>query len=119
MLVAAAACAGGGEPTPAAPASPAAPSADGVALYAQHCASCHGGDLRGTEQGPSHLSVVYEPNHHGDDAFRRAIAAGAPQHHWTFGDMPPVAGLDEDEIESIIDHIRAIQEREGFEPYPP
>lgn len=94
-------------------------SADGAALYEESCASCHGSDLRGTERGPSHLSEVYEPGHHSDESFRSAIRNGSPAHHWTFGDMPPVAGLDDDQVEAIITFIRERQEAEGFEPYPP
>lgn len=41
-------------------------------LYQQHCAACRGSDLRGTAAGPSHLSIVYEPNHDGDAAFALA-----------------------------------------------
>ncbi|HET6773762.1 MAG TPA: cytochrome c [Acidimicrobiales bacterium] len=92
---------------------------DGVALYQQSCASCHGEDLRGTDRGPSHLSQVYEPGHHPDESFRVAITQGSPAHHWQFGDMPPVPGLDDDEIDAIIAYIRSQQEAEGFEPYPP
>jgi len=89
----------------------------GGELYAANCASCHGSDLRGTDRGPSQLSIVYEPNHHGDDSFRSAIAQGVRAHHWNFGDMPAVGGLDDDEVDSIIAFIRSEQEREGFEPY--
>jgi mono/diheme cytochrome c family protein len=102
-----AAC-GGSDPTTASP-------DDGAALYAANCASCHGADLGGTDEGPSHLSVVYEPGHHPDDAFRAAIRNGAPEHHWDFGPMPPIAGLDDDEVEAITDYVRAEQERQGFE----
>lgn len=84
-------------------------------VYAQSCASCHGTDLRGTDRGPSHLSIVYEPNHHSDDSFRSAIANGARQHHWDFGDMPPVDGLSDADVEAVIDYIRDEQERQGFE----
>ncbi|MDH5522164.1 MAG: cytochrome c [Acidimicrobiia bacterium] len=87
----------------------------GAEVYANSCASCHGADLRGTDKGPSQLSIVYEPNHHPDDAYRSAIANGAPQHHWTFGDMPPLTGLTGDEVEAVIVFIRAEQERQGFE----
>ena len=96
-------------------ASPTADVSRGAELYTQTCASCHGADLRGTERGPSHLSIVYEPNHHGDDAFRSAIANGAPQHHWDFGPMPPVDGLSPDDVDAIVAFVRAAQEREGFE----
>ncbi len=87
----------------------------GSELYATSCASCHGADLRGTDKGPSHLSIVYEPNHHGDDSFRSAIANGAAQHHWPFGDMEPVDGLSDDDVEAVIGYIRSEQERQGFE----
>ncbi|HET6954021.1 MAG TPA: cytochrome c, partial [Acidimicrobiales bacterium] len=88
-------------------------------LYEESCAVCHGSDLRGTERGPSHLSEVYEPGHHNDESFRAAIAQGSPAHHWDFGDMPPVPGLDAAEVEAIIDYVRAQQEEQGLEPYPP
>ena len=87
----------------------------GAEVYAESCASCHGADLRGTDKGPSHLSIVYEPNHHTDDSFRSAIANGAPQHHWTFGDMEPVEGLADDDVAAVIAYVRAEQERQGFE----
>ena len=87
----------------------------GAEVYASSCAACHGADLRGTGQGPSHLSIVYEPGHHPDEAFRAAILRGSPQHHWDFGDMAPVTGLDEAEIDAVIAYIRDVQQREGFE----
>lgn len=92
---------------------------DGAALYAGSCSSCHGADLRGSERGPSLLSVVYEPSHHPDESFVRAVREGVTPHHWDFGPMPMIAGLGDDEIEAIIDFVRATQVREGFEPYPP
>lgn len=97
----------------------APPGRDGSALYAEHCASCHGTDLRGTDLGPSHRSVVYEPGHHPDDAFRSAVANGVRAHHWSFGDMPPVPGLSPAEVDAIIEHVRETQRAEGYEPYPP
>jgi mono/diheme cytochrome c family protein len=90
-------------------------SGQGAEVYASSCASCHGADLRGTEKGPSQLSIVYEPNHHGDDSYRSAIANGAPQHHWSFGDMAPVEGLSDDDVEAVIAYIRSEQQRQGFE----
>ena len=87
----------------------------GAEVYAASCASCHGVDLKGTEKGPSHLSTVYEPNHHGDDSFRSAIANGSQQHHWDFGDMPAVESLSDDDVEAVIAFVRSEQERQGFE----
>ncbi len=94
----------------------ATPGGDlGAEVYANSCASCHGADLRGTDKGPSQLSIVYEPNHHPDDSYRSAIANGARQHHWSFGDMPPVEGLNDEEVEAVIGFIRSEQQRQGFE----
>ena len=114
-----AACSGGGgneSDNTGIPAQDAELVAQGEPLYQASCASCHGTDLRGTDQGPSHLSIVYEPNHHTDDSFRNAIANGAPQHHWNFGDMPAVGGLSDSDVEAVIAFVRAEQERQGFEP---
>ncbi len=91
----------------------------GSTLYKGNCASCHGDDLRGTDQGPSHLSEVYEPGHHGDEAFQRAVLLGSQQHHWGFGSMPSIEGLDREQVAAIVAFVRDRQETEGFEPYPP
>lgn len=117
LIVAAAACASAPAPDLAKPASTG--SSNGQAIYAARCASCHGADLRGTDRGPSHLSKVYEPGHHGDASFKAAIEKGSRQHHWDFGDMPPVAGLSPDEIAAVIAYVRSVQGAQGFEPYPP
>lgn len=109
-----------GDDDPIEPAAPADPQLTfGAEVYASACASCHGADLRGTERGPSHLSIVYEPGHHPDEAFRAAIALGVPAHHWSFGPMPPVPGLTDAEVEAVIAYVRDQQRQHGFEPYPP
>ena len=93
--------------------------AAGADLYAASCAECHGSDLRGTDRGPSHLSALYKPNHHADAAFLFAIQRGSRSHHWSFGNMPPIEGLDLADIEAIVAFVREQQRVEGFEPYPP
>jgi mono/diheme cytochrome c family protein len=91
----------------------------GQPLYQQHCAQCHGSDLRGTDIGPSHLSIVYEPNHHGDGAFLAAVSRGSASHHWDFGSMPPIPGLSQEDVAAITAFVREQQRIHGFEPYPP
>ncbi len=113
LTVGVTACGSSDEPTSVAVDDPEL--ALGAEVYQQSCASCHGTDLRGTDKGPSHLSIVYEPNHHPDDAFRSAIVNGAPQHHWPFGDMSPGQGLSVDEGEAVIAFVRSEQQRLGFE----
>ena len=88
---------------------------DGATIYEARCASCHGGDLRGTDEGPTQLSIVYEPNHHSDDSYRSAIRTGAAEHQFNFGDMEPVADITDEQIESVIAYVRAQQELLGFE----
>lgn len=92
--------------------------ATGADLYAANCAQCHGTDLRGTDQGPSFLSDVYEPGHHGDGAFLVAVLGGVRPHHWDFGPMPPVEGLTEEDVEAIVAFVRERQRNEGFENLP-
>ncbi len=88
-------------------------------LFQANCAECHGADLRGTEDGPSLLSIVYEPGHHADGAFLLAVLRGVPSHHWRFGDMPRVDGVTPDDVTAIVAFVREQQRVEGFEPYPP
>ncbi len=87
----------------------------GEELYQQRCSNCHGSDLRGTPAGPSQLSIIYEPGHHPDEAYRSAVENGAKAHHWEFGDMPPINGLSSAEVDEIIAYIREVQKREGLE----
>ena len=93
--------------------------AAGEPLYQASCAACHGTDLRGTDKGPSHLSVVYQPSHHGDAAFILAARTGVRSHHWSFGDMEPVPGLSDENLEAVVAYVREHQRTNGFEPYPP
>ena len=87
----------------------------GAELYAQACATCHGADLRGTENGPPFLDRIYEPGHHPDVAFMAAAMMGARAHHWDFGNMPPIEGITEEQIQAIIDYVRAEQRAAGVE----
>ncbi len=102
-------------PENAAPVTGSPATLQGADLYAATCAECHGADLRGTDEGPSFLSPVYNPNHHSDDNFRLAVQIGARQHHWRFGNMPPVEGLSEADVEAIIAFVREQQAIRGFE----
>ena len=99
VLIAATACGGGQQD-------------DGATLFAENCARCHGDAGDGTNMGPPLVHKLYEPGHHPDFSFQRAVKSGVIAHHWDFGDMPPVAGLSEDEVTQIIAYIRGLQ-REG------
>jgi mono/diheme cytochrome c family protein len=89
--------------------------ADGERLYTDNCARCHGTRAAGTDAGPPLVHVVYEPNHHADIAFQRAVALGVPAHHWRFGNMAPVPGVDEAAVERITAYVRWLQRAAGIE----
>jgi mono/diheme cytochrome c family protein len=86
----------------------------GKALFAKHCAACHGGDLKGSDKGPPMLHPIYEPSHHGDASFQAAVRYGVRAHHWKFGDMPPVQGVSPDEVAHITAYVRQQQRRVGI-----
>lgn len=85
----------------------AEPAKDGKEIYDRKCLSCHGNNMEGTHSGPS--LIPYDRAHHPDGDFFRAIRNGVPEHHWNFGNMPPVEGLDDKEIENVIAYVRALQ----------
>lgn len=87
----------------------------GAALYAQACATCHGGNLRGTDQGPPFLNRIYEPGHHPDQAFLAAAIAGVRSHHWEFGNMQPIEGITEQQVQAIVAYVREQQRAAGIE----
>ena len=89
--------------------------ARGESLYANNCVACHGPAGTGTTVGPPLVHIVYEPSHHSDESFQRAVAEGVVAHHWDFGPMPAMPGLDRDEVADIIAYVRALQREAGIE----
>ncbi len=89
--------------------------AAGESLYKANCAACHGESLGGSKgEGPPFVHGYYNPGHHADNAFYRAIELGATAHHWQFGDMPAVPSLSKSEATQIIRYIRAVQSANGI-----
>ena len=111
-LVLIAACGGNGDDRPAA--TPFS-GLDGRTLYSQACASCHGADLQGTDQGPPFLDSIYRSGHHADAAFLLAVRRGVRSHHWDFGGMPPIEGLSDEQVEAIVDFVREQQRAAGID----
>lgn len=101
------------------PSAAAAPPVDerserGREPFEATCAVCHGRDLKGSSAGPPLLDRVYEPGHHPDESFRRAVKQGVQAHHWSFGNMPAQPTISDDEVERIIAFVRAQQRRVGI-----
>jgi len=96
------------------------PSADFIAeekkgkqLFAKYCSACHGTNAKGTKQGPSLLHKMYNRHHHSDMTFYKAAQYGIYQHHWHFGNMPPVKNITPQQTGHIIKFIRVKQSTTG------
>ena len=51
----------------------------------------------------------------GTRRFFLAVHNGVRAHHWRFGDMPPVDGVGDEQIETIIAYVRTLQRANGIE----
>ncbi|WP_171212996.1 cytochrome c [Ruegeria sp. HKCCA5839] len=90
-------------------------AAVGQRVFEVSCASCHGVNAVGVEgAGPPLIHKIYEPSHHADEAFQRAVSQGVRSHHWQFGDMPPVEDLTRGDVAMVIAYIREIQRANGI-----
>lgn len=87
----------------------------GKQIFDANCAACHGPNAAGQKNtAPPLVHVIYEPSHHGDESFQRAVSLGVRQHHWPFGNMPPVEGLTRGDVTLIIAYIRELQRANGI-----
>lgn len=86
----------------------------GKAIFSQHCETCHGAYAIGTNQGPPLIHKIYEPNHHADFSFYRAVRHGVQQHHWAFGAMPAIQGVSEENTAKIVQFVREVQKANGI-----
>ena len=88
---------------------------NGKIAFETHCVQCHGINASGTALGPSLIDRIYQPAHHGDFSFVRAVTVGVPQHHWLFGGMPAQPQVPRGEIDRIIVYIRELQKANGIQ----
>ena len=87
----------------------------GKTAFEAACASCHGVNAVGQlEVAPPLVHVIYEPSHHGNEAFQLAVANGVRGHHWPFGNMPPVDGFTRGDVQMIVAYIRELQRANGI-----
>ena len=86
----------------------------GEEKFNSSCSRCHGLHGKGTNNGPPLVHIIYEPNHHGDFAFQRAALQGVRAHHWKFGNMPPIAGVTQEDVNEIIQYVRWLQRQAGI-----
>lgn len=88
-------------------------AAQGQKVFANNCAACHGANAVGGKGGPPLIHKIYEPSHHGDQAFYLAVQRGVRAHHWSFG-MAPVPGVGQHDVSRIIRFIREVQRANGI-----
>jgi mono/diheme cytochrome c family protein len=88
--------------------------ATGELLFNQSCAQCHGALAMGSDRGPPLVHIIYEPGHHADEAFRRAVTLGSVAHHWSFGPMPAQPAVTPEQTEVIIRYVRWLQRKGGI-----
>ena len=87
---------------------------EGEGLFNANCSACHGLNAVGTSQGPPLLHRTYVPGHHPDMSFHNAVRNGVWQHHWSFGEMPPVGAVTPQEVDKVICYVREMQRVNGI-----
>jgi cytochrome c len=86
----------------------------GQTVFNKNCGACHGINGQGTKKGPPLIHDIYNPGHHGDESFYRAVQSGVQQHHWSYGNMPPQPQVSSHEVAGIIEFIREVQVENGI-----
>jgi len=86
----------------------------GQQVFNQTCASCHGLNAEGSDAGPPLIHSIYNPGHHSNKAFYRAVTQGVAQHHWSFGNMPPQRNIGFSDMTYILAFIREVQVNNGI-----
>lgn len=87
---------------------------EGKKAFDANCAACHGANAAGTNSGPPFINKIYNPGHHDNRAFLRAVRDGVPQHHWNFGNMPPRPEVTDKELIAIVRYVRELQKANGI-----
>jgi len=93
-------------------------AARGKSAFDANCASCHGANAAGADNGPPFVHDIYNPGHHSDRAFYLAARQGVRRHHWPFGDMPPQPQVTDEELTAIVRYVRELQEANGIFYHP-
>ncbi|PCI51452.1 MAG: cytochrome C [Alphaproteobacteria bacterium] len=86
----------------------------GEKIFNSNCAKCHGNNAIGSDKGPPLIHNIYNPGHHSNLSFYRAVKMGTKQHHWRFGNMPAQRHVKESDVTLIIKYIRELQVANGI-----
>lgn len=93
-------------------------AADGAVAFDAQCVACHGKSGSGTNQGPPLVHDIYNPGHHADESFWRAVRQGVQQHHWRFGHMAPLPQVSDPQLTAIVRYVRELQQANGIVSRP-
>jgi mono/diheme cytochrome c family protein len=88
--------------------------AKGQKVFNVNCGGCHGINGAGSTSGPPLIHDIYNPGHHGNNAFIRAMQNGVRSHHWPFGDMPAQKQMGLGDMMHVIRFIRETQDHNGI-----
>jgi mono/diheme cytochrome c family protein len=86
----------------------------GQKTFNENCADCHGVNGAGTNVGPPLIHDIYNPGHHSNESFNRAVTNGVQQHHWPYGDMPPQKHIRFVDMIDILTFVREVQQQNGI-----
>ena len=87
----------------------------GKRAFEAKCVAWHGVNAAGqVGVAPPLVHKIYEPSHHGDESFQRAVSLGVRAHHWPFGNMPAIEGLTRGDVVMVAAYIRALQRANGI-----
>ncbi|HHG89171.1 MAG TPA: cytochrome c, partial [Devosia sp.] len=87
---------------------------EGKVLFDANCAACHGSNAAGSDRAPPLVHDIYNPGHHPDEAFVRAALTGVRAHHWSFGNMPVITTVDQEDVLKITRYVRELQVANGI-----
>lgn len=86
----------------------------GQVAFDANCKQCHGDNGSGSSSGPPLVNNIYNPGHHDDASFFRAMQKGTGAHHWQFGNMPAQNQVASADRRKIIQYVRELQEANGI-----
>ena len=86
----------------------------GKVVFDEKCSTCHGINGAGTKQGPPLIHKTYNPGHHNNEAFYRAVKNGVVKHHWNFDNMAPIPDVSQRQVSHIVRYVRELQEANGI-----
>lgn len=95
-----------------------AQAAAGRVAFDANCVACHGKNAGGTNLGPPLVHDIYNPGHHADESFQRAVRQGVQQHHWPYGNMAPLPQVSDSQLAAIVRYVRELQQANGIVSRP-